>query len=316
MEKVLYWKIQVVNQTPDIKVDSKEMEIYKNHYLKDYTTREYMNDVEALDHYKKNAWKNPLFSRIHSLTLAFVDGEEIRVNHFTGTERDLLVQFLNTVKSPYFNDFKIACFDAEYLLPYLGIRLDKNDLQEVIPAGLQYRGRKTWQLDSICIRDYFRGAGAYKPTLKELAYIYNLTENIDSRYDENELALTGDEVTLSNNSVEEIKVLINTHRKMSYKDTLSEIKVSISNVKDIVLEEPKSIIHELYETKNFDLKFQDRLRKHLKERKMLKREIPVVKELILASYLEKIDIMSYEKKKLQDLNEKRAKEVEEFFKTL
>lgn len=313
---MLFWKIQVTNQNPELEIGSKEMEIYKSHYLKDYTTREAFSDVESQEHYLKNGWKNPLFSKMQTLTLAFVENEEIRINHFTGSEKDLLTQFLNTVKSPYFADFKIACFDSEYLLPYLGIRIDKNNIKEVIPAGLSYRNRKPWQLDSICIREYFKGAGAYKPNLKELAYIFNLEEDIDDRYEENELALLGKEDTLVHNSTEEIKLLINVYRKMHYKEALDKFKVSITNVKDVVLEEPKSILHELYETKNFDSNYKERLAKHLKSKRILKKHRDKVKEFILAVYLDKIEVMAFNKKELQEINAERTKEVEEFFNSL
>lgn len=316
MEKVLYWKIQVANQSPSLEPNSKEMEIYKSHYLKDFQTREKMTDTEAVEHYNKNAWKNPLFSRLHSLTLAFVENDVIRVNHFTGSEKDLLIQFINTAKSPYFNDFKMACFDAEYLLPYLGIRIDKNDLKEVLPNDLLYRGLKPWGLTGICIRNYYQGAGAYKPTLKELAYIYNLEENIDSRYEENDLALSGDDITLTNNSIEEIKLLINAHRKMNYRAEITELKVSVADVKDVVLEEPKTLLHELYETKCFDTNYQNRLAKHLKAKKLLKRDIPLVKDYVLAVYLEKIEVTAMNKKELEGINAERRAEVEEFFKDL
>lgn len=316
MEKVLYWKIQVTNQTPELEVGSLEMKIYKAHYLKDYTTGESMTDAEAQEHYKINAWKNPLFSKMHSLTLAFVDKDKIRVNHFTGSEADLLKQFINTAKSPYFNDFKMACFDAEYLLPYLGIRMDKNNIREILPADMVYRNLRPWNLTGTCIRSYYQGAGAYKPTLTELAYIYNLENNIDLRRDEVTLYLNGDVEALQNNAIEEIRLLINIHRKMNHKNPIEDFEVKHDHVENITVEEPKTLLHELYETKNFDSNFQERLKAHLKKRKMLKKEKPVVEKLICASYFEKIDVTDFKKKDKEEINEARRKEVQTFMEQL
>lgn len=310
MEKILYWKIQVANQSSELVEGSREMEVYKTHNLKDYQTREKMTSVEAQEHYKQHAWKNPLFSKMYSLSLAFVDNNKIRVKHFTGDEKDLLLNFINTVKSNYFKDYKIACFDSEYLLAYLGIRLDKNGIKETLPSGLKYRGLKPWGLESICIRDFYKGAGAYKPSLKELAYIYDLKENLSDRYVENDLVRSNQHAMLELNSIEEIALIVNVHRSMHFNTVLEEFEVNSSEVKDVVLEAPKSIIHELLDTKQFN---PEAWKKHLKARKMLKKEQEVAKKLILSAYLEKIDVMDFNKAQLQETNKQRTEEINKFF---
>lgn len=191
--------------------------------------------------------------------------------------------------------------------------MDRNGIKEKLPSGLSYRNLKPWQLDSICLREFYKGAGAYKPTLKELAFIYKIEENLLDRYEENSLIKTSKYEDIVNNSVEEIKLLINIHRCMNFKEVLTSFEVDVSEVKDITLEEPKSILHELYESKEFNA---EAMKKHLKSKKMLKKEQETVKKLILAAYLDKVEILSFNKKETEEINNKRREEVEQFFKDL
>ena len=173
----LYWKLQSVNNTELLEVGSEEFNIYREKFKKNFETRELMSEEETLIHYTYNSWRNPLFSKIYSLTLAFVDKEEIRVKYITGNEKDLLQTFLNSLKSEYFKDYQLVHSDAEYMLPYLGTRLDIHGFRTSLHKDLQYKGLRPWHLTGLSVRDFYQGAGVYKHSLKEIAWVYGLKTN-------------------------------------------------------------------------------------------------------------------------------------------
>ena len=104
----LYWKLQSINNTDMIEVGSDEFNIYREKFKKNFETRELMSEEETLIHYNYNAYKNPLFSKIYSLTVAFVDKGILRVKYITGEEKDLLQTFLNELKSDFFFFFQLV----------------------------------------------------------------------------------------------------------------------------------------------------------------------------------------------------------------
>lgn len=309
MEKILFWKVQTVNNSEELEVGSQEFGLYREHYLKDFKTREEMSEIETVEHYKNNAWKNPIYGKLYSLTLAFVKDNVIRIKYFSGEEKDLLINFINTVKSTAFQDYSLACFESEYLLPYLGVRMDKNNILEVLPEGLEYRNRRPWNLTSISIRDYYKGAGSYAPSLKELGYIFNLpTEFLGKE----EVSKGGE--GMKETAISEIKTLVNVFRGINKLKPLEEVVVSEEFVENKVIEEPKTILHELYDTKMFDNDFKSRLKTQLVKRKVLKRDLDVIETLLKSAYLDKIEVTDFNKKEKVLVNEEREKEIKEFIK--
>jgi hypothetical protein len=75
------------------------------------------------------------------------------------------------------------------------------------------------------------------------------------------------------------------------------------------------LFQRLYQTKDFSEEIKSEFLARIKVKKMKKTEIPTLKELLKASYLEKIPLMGAEKKKLEEVNREREAELEEFFKS-
>ena len=312
MENILFWKIQVARSEEEL-VDPDKMELFKERLR---LSGSEVKDVQQ--EWEETANKNPLFGRIVSLTLTFVKDNVIRIKYFTGDEEDLLKTFINTVKSPYFNDYTLACFDSQFLLPFLGIRLDINNIKEELPNGLKYRGLRPWDLSGIDVRDFYQGAGAYRPSLRELCYIYKESGDFYDWRDEDTIFYNqkGATTLLEKSSVTEMTSLVNVYRKMLHLEPLSEVEVSEDSVADVVIKEPETLLHELYETKRFDRDFQERLKKQLLKRKITKRDTPTIISLVKAVYREKIETIDRERKEKEFINQERDQEVEEFFENL
>jgi hypothetical protein len=310
----LYWKLQSINNTDMIEVGSDEFNIYREKFKKNFETRELMSEEETLIHYNYNAYKNPLFSKIYSLTIAFVDKGILRVKYITGEEKDLLQTFLNELKSDFFKEFQLVHSDAEYMLPYLGTRLDIHGFRTSLPKDLHYKGLKSWNLTGFSVRDYYQGAGAYKHSLKEIAWVYGLKTNYIELADEFNYYRKGNVDILKDSAVDEIKTVANIHRVLIGEDIVEELSLSEQKVEAVEEVKPTNFLALLFESQAMTLEVRNGLEKQLKKKKLTKREREVVREIILGVYLQNDFINSQQDSKATI--EKKTKEVDEFLATI
>jgi len=284
--KNIYWKLQSINQTEDLTFEDEEYKIYREHYKKDYSTRELMSESETLEHYRKNAYKNPLFSKIFSLTLAFVENEEIRIIYYTGTEKDLIQTFLNTLKNEYFAEHTITHFDAEYVLPYLGTRIEKNRIRTTLPNGLQFMGLKPWNLTGFCLRSYHSGAGAYKNTLKEIAWNQGLDYSFIDFADEFTEYESGNLEGLKISAKNEIKTLVNVHRNMMGENPIEFVNFEEEFVESVEEIKPTDWLKELYAANQFTNEIREGLKKQIfGKKKPTKKELEQLFTIIRGVYV-------------------------------
>ena len=310
----LYWKLQSINNTDMIEVGSDEFNIYREKFKKNFETRELMSEEETLIHYNYNAYKNPLFSKIYSLTVAFVDKGILRVKYITGEEKDLLQTFLNELKSDFFKEFQLVHSDAEYMLPYLGTRLDIHGFRTSIPKDLIFKGLKSWNLTGFSVRDYYQGAGAYKHSLKEIAWVYGLKTNYIELADEFNHYRKGGFDILKDSAVDEIKTVANIHRILIGEEIVEEVSVVEQKVEAVEEVKPTNFLALLYESQAMTLEVRAGLEKQLKKKKLTKRDREIVREVILGVYLSSDFINNNQDSKATI--EKKTKEVDEFLNTI
>ena len=310
----IYWKLQSVNQTDELEIDSKEYNLYREHFKKDYETRELMTMQETVEHYRLNAWKNPLFSRIFSLSVAIVEDNIVKIIYYTGVEKDLIQTFLNTLKKDRFKEYTVTHFGAEYILPYLGTRIDKNKIRTSIPSGLLYKGLRPWNLQGFCVRDYYSGAGNYKNNLKEIAWIYDLETNFIESVDEFTYYKSGKLEELKNSAVDEIYTLVNVHRLMTGEEIVTDVTCSELFVESVEEVKPINFLALLWESQAMTLEVRAGLEKQLKKKKLTKRDREIVREIILGVYCQNDFINNAQDSKATI--EKKTKEVDNFLATI
>jgi hypothetical protein len=306
----IYWKLQSINQTDELEVDSKEYDLYREHYKKDYNTRELMTMQETIEHYRLNAYKNPLFSRIFSLTVAIVEDSIVKIIYYTGNEKDLIQTFLNTLKKDRFKEYTVTHFGAEYILPYLGTRIDKNKIRTSIPVGLQYKGLRPWNLQGFCVQDYYSGAGKYKSNLKEIAWVYGLETNFIELVDEFTYYKADKLEDLKNSAVDEICTMVNVHRLIMGEEVVTNLTCNELFVEAVEEVKPVNFLALLWESQAMTLEVRAGLEKQLKKKKLTKRDREIVREIILGVYLENDFINSRQDSKATI--EKKTKEVDNF----
>jgi hypothetical protein len=310
----LYWKLQSINQTEELEVDSLEYNLYREHFKKDFNTRELMSMQETIEHYRLNAWRTPLYSRIYSLTVAYVEKEQVRIVYYTGDEKDIIQTFLNTLKNDYFKDYIVTHYGAEYILPYLGTRIDKSGIVSSVPNGLQYKNMKPWNLTGCCVRDYYTGAGAYKHNLKELAWIYNIPCNFIDPVDEFTYFQMKELEALKESAIDEIFTLVNVHRCMMGESKIESLTYSEVRVESVEEIKPTNFLALLYESQAMTLEVREGLERQLKKKKMTKRDREIVREILLGTYLLTDFINGSQDTKA--VIEKKTKEVDNFLATI
>jgi hypothetical protein len=312
MNKHLYWKLQSINNTDMIEAGSEEFNIYREKFKKNFETRELMSEEETLIHYNYNAWRNPLFSKIYSLTIAFVHEGVLRVKYLTGQEKDLLQTFLNEVKGDFFKDYQLVHSDAEYMLPYIGTRLDIHGFRTSLHKDLQYKNLRPWNLTGVSVRDYYQGAGAYKHSLKEIAWVYGLKTSYIEPSEEFSLYKKGLFDNLKDSSVNEISVLANVHRLMIGEDKVDNIEVSEEKVEKVEELKQTDWLVELYNENQFTSQIRDGLKQQLfrGKKKPTKKEKEILFKIIRGIYVRtNFEAKDQDNKEVIGLKEKQIKEL-------
>lgn len=254
--KHLYWAFQS-SQIENPK--EKELKLFQNKYKKDFEKRELYEDEELQEKFRLNGWRNALFSEITSIILAFEHAGTLRVKCITGTEKDLLQTFVNLVKND-FQECQLVHFDAGIVLPYIGVRLQKNGFISSPHIGLKYQGYRPWDLKGLCIKQYFKGAGDYSYSLEEIADILTIdSEGIIPYEDEFTYHAMGDLESLNNSAIRKIEVLSQAHRKLF---ELSELKTVIVKEQVEAVEEvkPTNWLSVLYSSENLTKEIQEGLK--------------------------------------------------------
>lgn len=301
MSKHLYWKLQTCNNTDILEIGSPEFNLFREKY-KNYETGELMSEGETLVRYLTDGYKNPIFGKIYSLTLAFVEEQEVRIKYITGNEKDLILTFFNTINNDHFKDFRITHFGYEYLLPYLGTRIDMNGIKTTLHDHLVYHNRRSWHLTGLCIRDYYSGAGNYNPTLRELAYIFNLPYNVIEPADEYGCYLAGEKEKLQNSAVEEIFTIVNVHRSIMGESVLENLNYSVEHVEDVV-EEKLPLLQRLYTSHIFSEEIKEEIQQIVSKDELSDEDRINLSKIILAHYQKKGDKVAIKKAKEVEVNE-------------
>lgn len=282
--KYLYWAIQssqIINPT------EKQLELFQTKHKEDYEQDIVYEGESLLNKFRLNSWRNPLWSTITAITIAFENGGEMRVKHIVGEEKDLLQTFVNLIKSS-FQDYTLVNFDSEVILPFLGVRLHKNGFIKNIHPNLKYQGGiRSWNFSGIDVKAYYKGGGKYSFSLKEIAYILNIdSEGIINHRDEFNYVNSGNEDALKISAIKQVEVIAEIWRKLNKLPKLQTVLVE-EQVKDVVEEKPKDWLKELYNANQFTNEIREGLKQQIfgGKKKPLKKELEQLFTIIRGVYI-------------------------------
>lgn len=282
-QKHLYWSYQ---SSQSINPSEQELKLFQNKYKSDFEQRAVYKGEELEEKFRLNGWRNPLFSEITSIIVAFENEGTLRVKQIHGSEKDLLQNFVNLLRNS-FQDYQLVHFDAGIVLPYIGLRLQKNGHLNPPNIGLKYQGYKPWDLKGLDIKQYFKGAGDYSYSLEEIAYILGINSiGIIPYEDESTYYNSGDLESLSCSAVVKIEVLSQIHRKLFELPEL-ETKIIQEKVKNVEIESPKDWLKELYNANQFTNEIREGLKQQIFGKKRpLKKELEHLFTVISGVYIQ------------------------------
>lgn len=268
--KQIFWKIQTIPQTKELEVNSKEFNLYKEKY-REHNKLE--TDEEVLNDYYTSASKNPLWGKIYSLSVGFIDEATnvARIKVFKGEEKDIIQNFLNTCNE-HFKASKIIGYNLSFLLPFLRSRMLKNGLKiQGLHSGLIDLNCKPWTLQGICLQDSFNGIGWFKNSLEELAYLLNLETNFINGKDVYLNFLAGKHKELDESIIDETFTLINCHKIINGEEPCTELNSTVVILED-VKEVELTLLQKLYNNNQITLDIKNEVEKLVKSKKPTKKE--------------------------------------------
>ena len=288
-KQYLYWSFQSVHDK-ELEIGTKEFESFKNKYKKDFETRELFSDIEILEKYNLNAWRSPLYSKITSLILAKEYNGELIVDYITGEEKDLLQTFKNKLKNKHF-DCQLVHFDAEIVLPYIGVRFDINGFNpqnNLVHQDLKYQGQnfKSWNFTGLDLKEYYKGGGKYIFSLEEIANIKKISHDFIHYDSEYTYYHSGDFKALKESAINKVVVIANVHREIFNLPKL-EYKLLEQLVENVVEEKPTNWLEELYKEQQFTIEIIEGLKSQIfpTKKKPTKKEFEAIFETIRGVYV-------------------------------
>lgn len=308
-KKYLYWAIQ---SSQPIDPTEQELELFQTKYKEDYEQDVVYEGEELLEKFRLNSWRNPIWSKITSIILAFENGGEMRVKYITGEEKDLLQNFTNLLRNS-FQEHTLVNFDSEILLPFLGVRLHKNGFINTPHHNLKYQGGiRSWNFTGVDLKAYYKGGGKYSFSLKEIAYILNIdSQDIINYRDEFSYVNSGNEEALKISAIKQVEVIAQIWRKLNELQPLQTVLVE-EQVKDVAEEKPKNWLYELEKTNQLTLEIVKGLKDQIisAKKKPTKKDKEVLFETIRAVYIKTdFEHNNQDSKKTIELKEKEITEL-------
>lgn len=250
----LYFKLTTIPQTEG--VTGKELELY----FKKYQESNKLEDLnQASKDYYLNAGKNPLFGKIYSLTIGYLNGNEARISVLKGNEKNIIQDFINLCNNEHFSRHQISGWNFSFLLPFLRIRAKKNSIHQKLHKDCEDLAKKAWTITGLDLFDVWKGLGWFQSSLEEVAELtFNLETNFIDGKDIYRMFKEEKFEDLDASSVDEIITLINVHKGIKGEGFITDKTVSVKVLGDIKeIEQP--ILTKLYKSKQFNQEVKDYL---------------------------------------------------------
>lgn len=311
-ERILFMDIEDVRRTKELSIDSKEFELFRKK-TRNRDTDEFLPNDEVILEYQKKAALKMCYTKIVCIGVGFIKESQVHIKSLEGTEEEVIKQFCTIAQS-----FDYMCFSngINFDLPMVinnGYRYF--DVCEILPDRFMTSGKKQWNLDRLIdIQEVFKGTHYYSSSLDEMCYHFDIPSpktDLDGSQVSDEYWNNGIE-KISKYVKEDVFACINIFKKMRFEQPFESFVDKTNTMQTEPLIQQLPILEKLHQTKQFG----QEVKAYLNNLKIAKKDKETVKKLVLAHYLEKIEVTAQNKKELQEINKSRANEVNEFFKTL
>lgn len=149
--KEVFVSIVTLPKLDYLELGSDEFTRFKSTYTEH---KEYLNDKEVINSYYNDAGKSVAFSRVYQISIGFVYEDTVRVKILTGEEKNILLQFHESLKVD-FKDAKLYGYNNKFIFDILTFRARCHKISKELEAP-QFKDIKNqpWKQDkSICLMD-------------------------------------------------------------------------------------------------------------------------------------------------------------------
>lgn len=312
IEDVLFFDAEVVKNQENIDVDSKEFELFRKK-IRNKETDELPTIEEAVSEYNRIAGLKMTFNKVVCISVGAIKDGKLYLKSYTGEEKDIIESFYKkTQEYNYICGMNVLFYD----LPTIRVNsLRHGDIILNLPEKYNDSGKKEWEMKSVIdLMNYFKGSHYVNSSLDEISAHLGLSSSKEDGIDGSQVSKVyyeGGIKIIEQYCKRDVLNCVNIFQKFQFKEPyLDFIDIDKLNIVETLEEQP--ILTKLFNTKQFNQEVKD----YLKGLKIAKKDKQTVEKLVLAHYLEIVDVMAQNKKELKEINEQRAEEVKSFFKTL
>ena len=271
-------------------------------------------DSEIKFRYSERAPIYKEFGKIVAIAYGRVVDDKLRVKRLhSDDEKQLLEGFMKDVSTfigggmRFLGGFSVLQFD----IPFLEFRCRVNGVE--LHSFFDTAGLKPWDIKHVTdVQELLRGSSSTSISLQGASAVFGLESPKTLLAGEfvNSLYWSDDKDRLDKISTYASKDTLTACNLMCKLLNQPIKELDIVGEAEIVEEIP--ILTKLFNTKQFNQEVKD----YLKNLKIAKKDKPTVEKLVLAHYLEIIDVTAKNKAELNEINNQRTEEVKSFFKTL
>lgn len=317
-EDVLFIDIETAAVEPHLVADTplQQAWAYKARYNNEMNKKTGLEYTEEEYYLEKAALYAP-FARVIVITIGKIvekDGEPTKIvlKSFSGDdEKALLTEFNNAlggylVKSPKLTlcGLNNIGFDEPMLFKRMLVHQIKPHVL------IDSSGLKPWEVKSIDLGKMFQGSSFYPDSLVAICMALGIPsskDGIDGSMT-TEAYYKGRLEEITKYCERDVVATANVFLRMRFKNLIEEVTVVAQKEAETIA----PLLQRLYVSKTLS----EDLKQEIRDKKILKKDLPIVKKLVSAHFLEKIDIMAMNKKDLKEINEARTDELNEFFESL
>lgn len=176
-ESILFFDIECVRRSEELKKDTKEYELYMKK-TRNRDTDEFLLHDELVEDYAKRAALKMGYQKIVSIGVGFIRKGDVYIKHIDGEEEDILKEFFNlTNHFDYLCGHNIIGFDLPICLFNAARYFNPNKL---LKPAFNTSGKKPWELKSILdTMDIIKGTHFSNISLSEALYHFGIEDSKD-----------------------------------------------------------------------------------------------------------------------------------------
>lgn len=273
------------------------------------------------EYFKEKAALYAPFAKIICITVGRIiqkKDEEPKImikSYFGDDEKELLSNFnddLGTVCAKNPKTVLCGLNNVGFDEPFVFKRLIINEIKPT--KILDNSGLKPWETTSIDLGKLFQGTSFYPDSLVAIATAMGLPspkDGIDGSM-VTEFYYAGKLDDIVRYCERDVVTTINIFRKFRFEPVIEELITKKQKEK----EAPAPLLHRLYMCTNFTKDLSEDFRKLFKEKKLAKKDKEGVEKILIAHYIDKIDVMDMDKKEKQEINQAKIEEIKEFMLTV